>query len=128
MREVNAVSEPMLVRRGTAAADVTSKDVAEALLQRLDQPRNRGGRRIQSNTPDGVLEVWRSDGRVYIKHPRLRKNEKGEKVDRKSSSDEISLRLERRGNYLKSAENIFVLRDFLENNEVALSYLKVSLT
>ena len=118
MREVNAVSEPMLVR-ATAPADVTSKDVAEALLERLDLPRNRGGRRIQSNTPDGQLEIWRdAGGRVHLKHRRFR-NEK---------SDEISIRLQRRGNYIKSTENIFSLKMFLEANDLVMSYLRAALT
>ena len=108
------VVEPVRVRVAPPA-DVTSKDVAESLLDRLDQPRNRGGRRLQTNTSEGQLEIWRdAAGRVHIKHPELR-SKKG---------DEISVRLNRRGNFLKSSENIFSLRMFLEANPIALSYLK----
>ena len=118
MRESNVVAEPVRVRV-TPPADVTSKDVAESLLDRLDQPRNRGGKRLQSNTSEGQLEVWRDAvGRVHMKHPRLR-SDKG---------DEISVRLDRRGNFLKSSENIFTLKSFLEANKIALSYLRAALT
>jgi hypothetical protein len=57
-------------------------------------------------------------GRVHMKHPRLR-SEKG---------DEISVRLDRRGNFLKSSENIFTLKSFLEANPIALSYVKATVT
>jgi hypothetical protein len=118
MRESNVVAEPVRVRV-TPPADVTSKDVAESLLDRLDQPRNRGGKRLQSNTSEGQLEVWRdAAGRVHMKHPRLR-SDKG---------DEISVRLDRRGNFLKSSENIFTLKMFLEANPIALSYVKATVT
>ena len=114
MRESHVVVEPVRVRVAPPA-DVTSKDVAESLLDRLDQPRNRGGRRLQTNTSEGQLEVWRDQaGRVHIKHHELR-SKKG---------DEISVRLNRRGNFLKSSENIFTLKSFLEANPIALSYLK----
>ena len=126
-------------------ADVTSKDVAEYLLDRLDQPRNRGGRRLQTNTSEGPLEVWRDEqGRVHIKHSSLR----GKKVEISSTvkdsdsetdlelnpqpksdkGNEISVRLDRRGNFLKSSENIFTLKSFLEANPIALSYVKATVT
>ena len=118
MRESHVVVEPVRVRV-VPPADVTSKDVAESLLDRLDQPRNRGGRRIHFNGPDGQLEVWRDQaGRVHIKHHELR-SKKG---------DEISVRLNRRGNFLKSSENIFSLKSFLETNPIALSYVKATVT
>lgn len=111
MREPNVVVEPERVKVAPLA-DVTSKDVAEALLERLDQPRNRGGRRIQSNCPEGQLEIWRDKaGRVHIKHPRLRQGER----------DEISVRLNPRGNFLKSGQNIVTFKIFLETNPLALS-------
>jgi hypothetical protein len=107
--------EPVRVRN-MPIAEKTAKDVAEDILGRLDQPRNRGGRRIQSNTTDGVLEVWRDgSGRVHFKHPRLRS----------SAGDEISIRLDKRGSYLKSGENIFALKNLLESNDVLLSCSKL---
>jgi hypothetical protein len=93
------------------------KSTSEEVLATLDQPSNRGGRRLTFNTPDGQITLWRDEkGWVTFKFKRPNIDKKEELV--------VHL-LPCKSKTLKTSDNIQKLTKFLGDNEVLASYLEL---
>lgn len=116
------------VRKESAAVDFNTiakvkelKSTSEEILATLDQPSNRGGRRLTFNTPDGQITMWRDDkGWVNFKHPRPKRKDEPKK------EDELAVHLVPcRSKTLKTSDNIAKLCKFLGDHEDLASYLEL---
>ena len=100
------------------------KSTSEEVLATLDQPSNRGGRRLTFNTPDGPITLWRDEkGWVTFKFNRPNIDKKDPNIDKK---EELVVHLlPCKSKTLKTSDNIQKLTKLLGDNEVLASYLEL---